>query len=56
MDDQILSLQVGAFAIVVKRRTLLYTLLVVLVGTATYYMANKEIFRTDHNHFSAFFK
>lgn len=40
MNDDILSVKFGAFAMIIKRRTLLYSILVCAIGILTIYMAN----------------
>ena len=37
---------------VIKRRTLFYSLMVIVVALAASYMVDKEIVHSDHGHFS----
>ena len=49
MDDNIFSVQLASVAIVIKRRTLLYSLIVLVVCLLTFYVARKEINHIDES-------
>ena len=50
MDDDIMSVRLSSFGFVIKRRSLLYSILVCLVGLLTYHVGYKEIVESDHGH------
>ena len=50
MDDDIMSVRLSSFGFVIKRRSLLYSILVCLIGLLTYHVAYKEIVVADHGH------
>lgn len=43
MDDNIVDLQLGNFAMIIKRRTLFYSLLVTIAAILTYYICRYEL-------------
>ena len=52
MEDNVLDMSIGNFAIVIKRKTLLYSLCVVLVGLLSFFVFEYEFVMAAEGAFS----